>query len=93
MSGIIHVMENVFDSLSDGLPISRDNWDTYISCDSLDRAWAVVTYNLDQKWAMLPPSVDVPLGVDDDDCNYAIQCRDTYQFPIETLKEDVFLKC
>ena len=69
LSGIIHVMENVFDSLSDGLPITRDTWDTEIACDSLDRAWAVVSYNLEQKWAMMPPSVDVPLGVDDDD-NY-----------------------
>ena len=62
-------MENVFDSLSDGLPITRDNWGTEIACDSLDRAWAVVNYNLEQKWAMMPPSVGVPLGVDDDD-NY-----------------------
>ena len=69
LSGIIHVMENVFDCLSDGLPITRDTWDTEIACDSLDRAWAVVSYNLEQKWAMMPPSVDVPLGVDDDD-NY-----------------------
>ena len=28
LSGIIHVMENVFDSLSDGLPITRDIWGT-----------------------------------------------------------------
>ncbi len=65
LAGIIHVLENAFDALKDGIAIDITTWNTTISVESLKRAWLIVEYTLKQKWALMPPSFDVPDATSD----------------------------
>lgn len=59
-------MEQVFNAINDKKDIVNDTWNTIISSQSLDKAWAIVTYTLEQKWALMP----TPFGIVDDDAGY-----------------------
>ena len=58
LSGIIHVMEMAFNAIASGTALTMDTWSKTIELASLERAWKVICYALDQKWALMPPTTD-----------------------------------